>query len=76
MALSTRDPLAKHPERHPHGALAALAPDPGIALGLKLGDCALSAIRASKRDQCAQANRPDVGLGTEPLPMAQRRSPL
>src|SRR5712664_2757427 len=29
-----RDPLAEHPERHPRGALAALATDPGITLGL------------------------------------------
>jgi hypothetical protein len=33
-----RDPLAEHPERHPHGALAALASDPGITFGLELGD--------------------------------------
>ena len=33
-----RDPLAQHPERHPHGALAALAPDPRVTFGLKLGD--------------------------------------
>src|SRR5882762_6045147 len=31
-----RDPLAEHPERYPHGALAALAPDPGITFGLEL----------------------------------------
>ena len=30
-----RDPLAKHAERHPYGALAALAPDPRITFGLK-----------------------------------------
>jgi hypothetical protein len=33
-----RQPLADHLERHPHRALAALASDPRIALGLKLGD--------------------------------------
>src|SRR6266478_538973 len=36
-----RDPLAKHPERHPYGVLAALAPDPRITFGLKLGDGAV-----------------------------------
>ena len=30
--------LAEHPERHPHGTLAALASDPGITLGFRLGD--------------------------------------
>jgi hypothetical protein len=29
-----RDPLAEHPERHPHGALAALATDPRVTFGL------------------------------------------
>jgi hypothetical protein len=33
-----RNPLAEHPERHPDGALAALAPDPGVTFGLELGD--------------------------------------
>ena len=34
-----RDPLAEHLEGHPpHGALAAFASDPGITLGLELGD--------------------------------------
>ena len=36
-----RDPLAEHPERHPHGALAAHAAGSGITLGLKLGDGAV-----------------------------------
>jgi hypothetical protein len=30
--------LAEHPERHPHGALTALAANPRITLGFKLGD--------------------------------------
>jgi hypothetical protein len=33
-----RDPLAEHLERRSHGALAALAPDPRVTLGLELGD--------------------------------------
>src|SRR6266481_10145842 len=33
-----RDPFAEHPERHPDRALAALASDPRITLGLELGD--------------------------------------
>jgi len=45
-----RDPLAEHPERHPHGTLAALAPDPGITLGLKLGDSSVVCHAALKRD--------------------------
>ena len=36
--------LAEHPERHPHGALAALASDPRITLGWEM--VRLSAIRA------------------------------
>src|ERR1035437_11100228 len=32
------DVLPDHPEWHPHRALAALASDPTITLGLKLGD--------------------------------------
>jgi hypothetical protein len=48
-----RDPLAEHLERNPHGALAALAPDPGITLGLIVR---LSAIRASKRARGGSAN--------------------
>ena len=36
-----RDPLAEHPERHPHGALAALASDPRVTLGFELGDGAV-----------------------------------
>ena len=36
-----RDPLAEHLERHPDRSLAALAPDPRITLGLKLGDGAV-----------------------------------
>ena len=41
MALSIGIPLAERLERHPHGALAALAPDPGITFGLELGDGAV-----------------------------------
>src|SRR6266481_5564414 len=44
-----RDPLAEHPERHPHGALAALAPDPRITFGLKLGDSSVVCHAALKR---------------------------
>src|SRR5882757_8514248 len=33
-----RNPFAEHLERHPDRALAAFAPDPGITLGLELGD--------------------------------------
>jgi hypothetical protein len=45
-----REPLAEHPERHPHGALAALAPDPGIAFGLEQGDSSVVCHAALKRD--------------------------
>jgi len=44
-----RDPLAKRPERHPYGALAALAPDPRITFGLKLGDSSVVCHAALKR---------------------------
>src|SRR5882757_9025286 len=53
-----RDPLAQHPERHPHGALAALAPDPRITFGLELGNGAVVCHAASKRGPGALANRP------------------
>ena len=36
--MGAEDPLTEHLERHPHCAFAARAPDPGITLGLKLGD--------------------------------------
>src|SRR5713226_5014371 len=35
--------LAEHLEGHPHGPLAALASDPRITLGFKLGDGAVNA---------------------------------
>ena len=44
-----RDPLAEHPERHPHGALAALAPDPRVTFGLELGNGAAVCDAPSKR---------------------------
>src|SRR5258705_2765048 len=44
-----RDPLAQHPERHPHGALAAFAPDPRITLSLELGNGAVVWHAALKR---------------------------
>src|SRR5882762_11357353 len=50
-----RDPLAEHPEWHPHGALAALAPDPRITFGLKLGDGSVVCHVALKRGPNAQA---------------------
>ena len=50
-----RDPLAQHPERHPHGALAAFAPDPGIAFGLELGDGSGVCHPRIKRGPCGNA---------------------
>jgi hypothetical protein len=44
-----RDPLAEHLERHPHGALAALVPDPRKPSASSWEMVRLSAIRASKR---------------------------
>jgi hypothetical protein len=45
-----RYPLAEHPERYPHRALAAFATDLRITFGLEQGNGAVAAIRASKRD--------------------------
>jgi hypothetical protein len=44
-----RDSLAEHPERHPDRSLAALAADPGITLGLQLGNGAVVCHRADKQ---------------------------
>jgi hypothetical protein len=56
------DPLAEHFERHPHGALAALASDPGITLGFELGDSSVVWHAPSKRDQRALVNPLKVRL--------------
>ena len=44
-----RDALAQHSERHPHGTLAALAPDPRLTFDFKLGDIAVVCHAALKR---------------------------
>jgi hypothetical protein len=51
-----RDPLAEHPERHPHGALAAPAPDPWVTFGLKLGDSSVVCHPWIKARSSGQAN--------------------
>ena len=41
IALSIGILSRRHPERHPDGALAAFATDPGITLGLELRDSSI-----------------------------------
>jgi hypothetical protein len=57
MALSIWYSLAEHLERHPHGALAALASDPRITFGLKLGDSSVVCHAALKRGERTSKSR-------------------
>jgi hypothetical protein len=56
MALSIGIPFAEHLERHPHGTLAALAPDPWITFGLELGDSSVVCHPRIKARSSGQAN--------------------
>jgi hypothetical protein len=48
LSAEHRDPLAEHLERHP--VPLQLAPDPGIAFSLELGDSSVVCHAALKRD--------------------------
>jgi hypothetical protein len=73
-----REPLAEHLERNPDRSLAALASDPGITLGLELRDSSVvghPCIKA-RSSRVGKSSRCWAWSGSEPLPIAQRRSLL